>query len=402
MKKILALLLVTILFIGCTPKAEDLTKNYKSRIEKVTGTPSEVFKATQMEFGVEILKQSYKNENILVSPLSIELALAMVFNGADNETKTQMESVFGLSPEDLNVELNKYVSNLPSNKSASLHIANSIWLKDEKDFTVKEDFLQTNADYYDSGVFKEPFDGETVKKINSWVDDNTHGMIEKIIDRIDDPLTVMYLINALAFEAKWIEPYEKTDVSDGTFTTISGEKQTVKMMASTEYTYLEDENATGFIKRYEGGNYAFATLLPKGDIESYVNLLSGENLINVFENKTGEKVICKMPKFNVDYGVTLNDILISMGMPDAFDVDKADFSKISDAPLYINRVLHKTHITVDELGTKAGAVTAVEKNCGSAMIDKPKEVILDRPFVYMIIDTTTNLPIFMGVLTEIK
>lgn len=402
MKKLLCLILVLILFVGCTQKAENLAANYQSRISEITGTPSERFNLTQFEFGVEILKDNFKKENILISPLSIKLAMAMVYNGADSETQKQMESVLGLSPEELNTELNKYLSVLPSKENATLHIANSIWLKDEEGFLVKDEFLQTNADYYNAGVFKEPFDSQTVKKINGWVNDNTHKMIEKIIDRIDDPLTVMYLINALAFEAKWAEPYEKPDVRDGTFTALSGKEQTVKMMSSTEYTYLEDEHATGFIKRYEGGNYAFATLLPKGDIESYINYLNGENLLNIFENKSSETVICKMPKFSLDYSVTLNDSLISMGMPDAFNSNKADFSKISDTPLYINRVLHKTHITVDELGTKAGAVTAVEVNCGSAMMDKPKEVILDRPFVYMIIDTTTNLPIFIGALTEVK
>lgn len=173
------------------------------------------------------------------------------------------------------------------------------------------------------------------------------------------------------------------------------------MMSSTETTYLENDDMTGFIKHYKGNNFSFVAMLPKDDIESFISSLDGEKIQEILENKRTNTVYCKMPKFSYDYGVELNDILISMGMPDAFDREKADFSKLSDFPQYISQVLHKTHITVDELGTKAGAVTAIT-NCGSAMPNDPKEVVLDRPFFYMITDTATNLPIFMGVLTEVK
>ena len=399
MKKLLSLVLVLILFVACTPKPQDLTENFQQKIGKITGTPSEILKLTQMEFGAEILKQSYKNDNTLISPLSIKLALAMIFNGADNETKSQMTSALGLSPEELNTELKKYVDSLPSGEKAKLHIANSLWLKSDN-FSVKDEFLQTNVDYFNSDVFKESFDSKTVKKVNAWVKENTKNMIDKIIDRFDDPDIVMFLMSALAFEAEWADIYDKRDVTDGTFTAYSNEKQKVKMMSSTENIYLEDDFSTGFIKKYAGGNYAFVALLPKEDIDTLVASLNGENLTKLLNNKMTNTVHCKMPKFSYDFSITLNDILISMGMSDAFNKDKADFSKISETPLYISAGLHKTHITVDELGTKAGAVTAIA-NCGSAMPTDPKEVVLDRPFLYMIIDTQTNLPIFMGVLTEI-
>ena len=399
MKKLLCLLLVTVLFVGCTPQAKNLAKNYQQKIENISGTPSEILVKTQFEFGAEILKQSFKNDNVLISPLSIKLALAMVFNGADNETKSQMASVLGLSPEELNVELYKYVSTLKNDKT-TLHIANSLWLKNDNNFIVKDEFLQTNVNYYNAGVFKENFDSKTAKKINGWVKENTKGMIDEIIDAID-PETVMYLINALAFEAEWLDVYEKSEVDDGTFTALSQEKQKVKMMSSTENTYIENDDMTGFIKHYKGNGFAFVAMLPKDDIESFISSLDGEKIQDFLENKRTNTVYCKMPKFKYDYDIKLNDILISMGMPDAFDIEKADFSGISQKPQYIGQVLHKTHITVDELGTKAGAVTAIA-NCGSAMPTDPKKVVLDRPFAYMIIDTTTNLPIFMGTVTEIR
>lgn len=398
MKKFLAIFLILILLCACTPQPNDLTEGYTQRISHLAGTPQEKFIYSQHEFAVEILKQNFENKNILISPLSIKLALALVLNGAESETKKQIEKALGLTSDELNKELYKYVSNLSSEE---LHIANSIWIKDAKDFTVKEDFLQTNADYYNAGVFKEPFDKNTVKKINFWVKENTDKMIDGVIDEID-PLTIMYLINALAFEAEWSDPYMNNDVADGTFTSISGEKQDAKMMCSTEYSYLEDENVTGFMKKYVYSKYAFVALLPQNDISEYITSLSGENIKNILDNKTSQAVICKLPKFSYEYSKTLNDTFVNMGITDAFDSFKADFSKISHTPLYISRVIHKTYIEVNQKGTKAGAVTAVEMNCGSAMMDKPKEVILDKPFLYMIIDTESNLPIFIGALTDVK
>ena len=399
MKKLLSLLLTAIVFCGCVPKANDLTKGYERQVSIPISQPAEVFNATQTDFAVNLIKQNFKKNNVLISPLSVKIALAMTLNGAENETKKQMENLLGMTCQELNEDILKYTSSLTSTKKAKFHIANSIWLRDY-DFTVKDEFLQATVNYYGAGIFKEPFDNSTVKKINVWVKENTDGMIKEIIHGIEKD-TIMYLINALAFDAEWLNIYEESDVRDGQFTSINKEKQKAEMMSSTEYSYLEDDFATGFIKGYHG-NYAFVALLPKGDIESYIDSLNGNAIENILKTKENTAVHCKLPKFSLDYDVLLNDSLINMGMSDAFSKDNADFSKMSDYELYIDSVIHKTHITVDEKGTKAGAVTAVVMKNASMPMDKPKEVILDRPFVYMIIDTTNNLPLFMGVLTEIK
>lgn len=406
MKKLLALLLICLLFCACAskevPKVSDssLTKEFSPTTETPTEPPVDAFKLAQANFAVNLLKANFQNDNVLISPLSVNSALAMTLNGADNETKSQMEAVLGLPLDELNTEILKYTTALNSNELATLNIANSIWVKNG-DFKVNNDFLQAIVNYYNADVFKEDFNSETLEKINNWVSQNTNEMIKNILDRIDSS-AIMYLINALAFEAEWLDPYYDHNVSESEFTSINSKKQKVEMMYSTETVYLEDDSATGFMKRYSG-NYAFVALLPKDDIESYVKSLDGNKIISIIGNKTYSTVECKLPKFSLDYSVTLNDSLINMGMPDAFNPKKADFSKISDVPLYINRVIHKTHITVNELGTKAGAATAVEINCeGAVVTDDLKKVYLDRPFLYMIIDTTSNLPIFMGVLSEIQ
>ena len=204
------------------------------------------------------------------------------------------------------------------------------------------------------------------------------------------------------------KPYNEYSVQeDRTFTKEDGTKQKATLMYSEESTYLEDEKATGFIKYYKDKKYAFAGLLPKEGVTvaEYVAWLNEERLQELFAGAKKTVVNAALPKFETEYDILLNDVLISMGMPDAF-CSSADFSKMATSErgdIFINRVLHKTFISVDELGTKAGAVTAVEMTDESAMI--PAEyynVFLDRPFVYMLIDCETNQPFFIGTMMDVE
>ena len=213
----------------------------------------------------------------------------------------------------------------------------------------------------------------------------------------------MYLLNALSFDAEWRSVYKESQVRDGVFTAQDGSEQTAAFMHSIEYEYLEDDSASGFVKYYADGKYAFAALLPNEGVSigDYINELTSEHLAEVFDSAQNFEVDAAIPKFDTEYGVLLNDILYSMGMTDAFDAASADFSGIGvsgKGRLYIGQVVHKTHITVDEKGTKAGAVTMVSAPASDAMPVETKTVHLDRPFVYMIIDCETFLPVFIGTL----
>ncbi|MDD4125721.1 MAG: serpin family protein [Eubacteriales bacterium] len=371
--------------------------------------PDEAFTASYADFSMELFKKTItEGKNSLISPLSVMLALAMTANGADTQTKAEMETLLGggISLENLNEYLYYYVNSLPSDKKYKLGIANSIWFRDDEDtLAVEVDFLQINADYYNASAYKSPFDAQTVKDINNWVKDKTDGMIDSIVDRIDAD-TVMYLINALVFDAEWATIYEKNNITDGTFTAYDGKKRTVEMMSSVEERYIDDGKATGFIKYYKDGKYAFVALLPNVDItlDEYIDTLTGEGFVTAVKNAEKVSVEAKTPKFNYAYTVTMNDALKALGMPTAFNSGTADFSKLASSPygnIYIGEVLHKTFISVDERGTKAGAVTKVEMKLKSCpMYDYT--VTLDRPFVYAIIDTSTNLPVFMGTVTDIE
>ncbi|MBE6536734.1 MAG: serine protease [Ruminococcaceae bacterium] len=360
------------------------------------------------DFAIRLFKATNENgKNVLISPLSVLTALAMTANGAMNETRNQMEGVFGMSVEELNLYLYTYVNSLPQAEKYKLALANSIWFTEAKRFSVNHDFLQLNADYYGADIYKAPFNKRTVKDINNWVKSKTDKMIPKVIDEIS-PGAVMYLINALAFEAEWSRVYEKYQVSDAKFTGEDGSKQDVELMYSKEGKYLEDEKATGFIKYYKNAKYAFVALLPNENVSvtDYVNSLDGASLNELLKNAESRIVETAIPKFETEYSTEMSEILAAMGMTDAFNDVNADFSALGTSEagnIFISSVLHKTYIQVGEKGTKAGAVTVIEMNDASAAPpDEIKRVYLDRPFVYMLIDCENNVPFFIGTLMEVN
>ena len=364
--------------------------------------------AAVTDFAVRLFRASNdQGKNTLISPLSVLCALSMTANGAEEETLNQMEKVLGMSREELNLYLYTYMQNLPTGEKYKLKLANSIWFTGDSRFSVKQNFLQTNADYYGADVYKALFDEQTCKNINDWVKNKTDGMIPEILDQIP-PEAVMYLVNALAFEAEWSKIYEENQVREGEFIKEDGTKQKVEFMYSTEGVYLADEKATGFMKYYSGEKYAFVALLPnKGvSLSDYIASLTGESLHRLLSNPKADKVETAIPKFETGYDVELSAILKAMGMPDAFDDEKANFTGLgtsSAGNIYIGRVLHKTFISVAEKGTKAGAATVVEMwEETSIMPTLSKEVILDRPFVYMLVDCENNIPFFIGTMTDIE
>ena len=407
--------LILSLFSGCTLRpvsADNLTDGIKPDEVPVYNNFNNGENVAVSDFAAKLLQQSFKDDkSTVISPISVLYALAMTANGADGETLSQMENVFGMDIDTVNNYLHSTVSVLPSDVGYTVDLANSLWIKDDQtDFVVNEDFLKTVKSYYDAGVFKETFDDHTLKAINNWVVQKTNGQIQDILDKID-PDAVMYLVNAINFEADWDSIYEKHQVSDGEFTKADGTTQTVEFMFSDEHGYLEDENTTGFVKYYKDYKYAFVALLPDENIsvDEYIASLNGDKLAQLLASKSGKMVLTSMPKFETTFDTEMSESLKALGMTDAFDYRVADFSRMGAAQqegenLCVNRVIHKAFIRVAEKGTQAGAATVVEMATEGAMAvtEKPKEVYLDRPFVYMIIDCSNNLPLFMGAVTEIE
>lgn len=399
---------------GKTPQAEHLSA--VNLMENVTANalaakPADnAFVLNTADFALELFKKSVSDDkNSMISPLSVLLALSMTANGADGNTLSQMQKVLGVTfnIDELNKYLRGYAGSLTSTDKAKLSIANSIWFRnDNSSIEVNPDFLQTNADYYNADAFSAAFDAQTLADINSWVSDKTDGLINSILDEIPNA-AVMYLINAMVFDATWQDVYSLDQIIDNTFNAYDGTKQTAAMMCSREIKYLSDGKATGFIKPYADGQYSFVALLPNEDVsvQDYIASLTGESFIDTIGNAKTGIVNATLPKFTSEYKLEMNDALKSLGITDAFSDSLADFTKLGhseNGSIFINSVIHKTYISVDELGTKAGAVTAVEMYAGSVMVADYYTVTLDRPFVYAIIDNNTNLPLFIGSVLSIN
>ena len=371
------------------------------------------FAAAEMNFGVEMLKKCYDpNSNLLISPVSVSTALAMTANGADGDTRKEMEKVLGgdITLDQLNEYISYYAAHLPKEQKEKAYIANSIWFKDAENFKVYDEFLETNKKFYNSEIYKTDFTDNTVKAINSWVNRNTNGMIPSLVKKEDmTPLLRMMLINTLYFEAEWQRTYKDSYTTD--FTDIYGKKHEIEMMGDKEYLYYDLGDADAFKKPYVG-NYSFVGILPHEDVDfnEYIESLDASKLsegLKESEDPETFELNVSIPKFKYSYSKTLKDVLTEMGMPTAFDSIKADFSKINDLtvqgaePLYIGNVLHKTKIEVNEKGTKAAAVTAVMMEAGCPLPTKRIiNIYLNRPFVYMIVDEN-NVPAFIGAVTSL-
>ena len=379
------------------------SENQQGQTEVPEGTDQ---KAT--DFVVRLLKASNDSgKNTLISPLSVMSALTMTANGAGGETLKQMEEALGMPLEELNAYLTAYMNSLSDSDKYKMDLANSIWFTSKDSFTVNEDFIKENVAKFGADIYKAPFDDSTLKDINKWVKEKTDGMIPKILDQISED-AVMYLINALAFEAEWGEPYFDFQVQKDDFTAEDGSKEKVELMHSREGTYLESEDATGLVKYYKGGKYAFAALLPNEgvSVDELIANLDGNKLHEILANGRDIEVISAIPKFETSFDIEMSDVLKGMGMIDAFDAGKADFTAMGTSEInniFISRVIHKTFISVAEQGTKAGAATLVEMTEGCALSEEePKEVILNRPFVYMLVDCETWTPFFIGTLMHVK
>ncbi len=397
---------------GSQPSAPTESVSTGDLMDGITPTPvsqktvDEAFQRAEMTWAVSLFRAAAsesREENLLLSPLSAQLALAMTAGGAVGQTREEMETLLGggLSLEELNAYLGSYAGSLSSEAA----IANSIWFRDDENrLRVEPSFLQTNADYYGAQIYRAPFDDGTLRDVNRWVEQHTDGMIDRILEEID-PNAVLYLINALVFDAEWETVYKKTDISEGVFTAATGEQRTVERMHAAESRFLDDGRATGFIKNYKDGHYRFAALLPNEGIglDEYIAGLTADGLLDTLQNAAAVSVETVMPKFQCEYELQMNKLLAAMGMPTAFDSAAADFSRMavsSRGNIFIGNVLHKTYISVDERGTRAGAVTSVEmKDEAAALFDRT--VILDRPFLYMILDGETNLPLFIGAVRDI-
>ena len=378
-----------------TPSAEE-----QAALEELAADEEEA--AATRDFAVRLLGRCVTEDpgsNVLVSPLSTLYALALLENGAAGETLAQLEAATGLSRDDLTAHLAAYATLAAE---GPLDLANSVWLRDDAGLAVSDAFLEASEQELDAQVFHEPFDDTTAEALNAWVSEKTHGMIPSLVDEIPDQ-AMLYLANALAFEGVWEEPYDDGFVQDDTFTCEDGTEKDVRMMLSREDAYYEGDLATGFSRPYEDG-YSFVALLPREGVTvtELVAGLDGAALDEFLVPVENTVVDAYLPQFTATYDNELSDELRELGVEDVFDAARADLTPLGTGPtgpLYASQVLHRTYVDVNEEGTRAAATTVVQVMDGAAApAEEPevREVRLDRPFVYLIMDSRTGTPVLLG------
>lgn len=374
-------------------------RKYKCRltVKKATDTLPKSIDGSTLLQSVFLLDNLYKNENIIVSPTSLNLVLGMAANGATDETKAALEKYLGKSAN----EYNQYASSLMEKAEGDemLTLANGVWYKDG--CRIKPDFSSQITRYYSAELKEAPFDQSTVEQINQWASDHTKKMIPKVLDEIPrDAVTI--LANALLFEGKWTNAFQAEDTYKRTFTKIDGVKEDVDMMSATENIYYENDYAVGFEKTYgNDARYSFIAILPKKKGEFK---LSNLNLPKFLKTKTTKyPVQIVMPKFSYSWDDELTNTLKNTNVKIIFDESKNPLGNLVESPypVYASDVFQACKITVDEEGTKAAAVTTmIVKNASAIVQSNRKEVVLDRPFGYIIMDNRTNEVLFMGKVIE--
>ena len=388
--------------------SEDLTELY-TRNTAGNSNADEAFCSAVTDCSIELFRKvsaketsGGNNGSVLVSPDSIETALAMLENGAAGNTLNEMGSVLGggMDREAFCSYLAGMNDRLERSDKIIFQQSNSIWARKGL-MDVSERFLQQNKDYFDSQFYVAPFSTETVSDINNWVYNNTRNMIRNILDRLTDD-DRMVLINTIAFEGKWAVPFES--VTDETFTNAEGAAENASMLKELgSCNYFSLNGAKCFERRYKGGEISFVGILPPEGTtaDAFVRGMSGSDFRSAWKKRKMEHVDLTMPEFKYDYGTELQDVLKDMGMEEAFSA-AADFSAMGEPSVMVDRVIHKTHIELDRNGTKAAAATAVVAKESSAYMESPIEIRMDRPFVYALVDNETGIPLFIGSVKTLK
>jgi serine protease inhibitor len=401
----LVIVSIPVLFMKCTKTPDDILPTEPVEIE-LTSEQIELIDS-ENSFAFDIFSKIVENEgtdkNIIISPLSISYALSMTLNGSDGTTREAMLDalrVKGITTEEINNSYKNLTEALLSvDKRVEMGIANSVWTEDR--ISPKQSFIDILEHYYNAESKNFSITDPTAPdKINKWIEDNTKGLIKKMIDELDNN-TVMLIINAIYFKAKWKLQFDEKDTDDLPFYKPGDNQVDVPMMKQRDDFNIYDGD--GFMLAefpYGQGNFVMDILLPDENdgINKILPSVTDASFSGWLEQMREKKTDVFIPRFKYGFKKKLKDILSDMGMGIAF-TDLADFDNITeDDELMINDVTHQAFIETNEEGTEAAAATVVDIVLRSA----PEPVVFraDHPFIYIIRETTTNSIIFMGVVAD--
>lgn len=340
-------------------------------------------------FAYDLYSQAYEEgKDIFISPFSISIALSMLTTGASGNTEAELLKLLGFggrTAAELDAYYSKVMGNMASqDPSTTLSIANAIW--SSKDIILKTQFIKDCENYFSSTAESVDFsDAATLGKLNAWVSDHTNGKIDRMFDELS-PDTKTVLANALYFKAKWAFEFVR-----------SGNR----LLAKVRTAYCENDRCSIVSLPYGNGAFSLKIFLPSAN-SSLKEVVENLDKLNDWHYTTYEtaNVSLDMPAFSFSYDRKLGDDLRKMGVRDAFDPNNADFSKMTELPLYVGNVIHRAFVDVNEKGTEAAAVTAVEMECADAgpSQKEPRDVnfTVDRDFIFEIIDRSSGTVVFIG------
>ncbi len=358
------------------------------------------------EFGFKLFKNIAGDDggsNILISPLSISMALGMTLNGAAGETLEAMRETLefsGMTEDEINKSYRNLIDFLGSlDPKVKLEIANSIWARLE--FVVEQEFLDINQSFFDAEVRQLDFgDPSTVDTINAWVSENTNGKIESIIESISRDV-VMYLINAVYFNAEWSDPFDTNSTINAAFYKMDGTITDCKLMRDwMDVPHVFNDELKAVELTYGDGTFGMVLILPNHGVElsEIIEQLDDEWWSSLVDLMVDRNLDISLPRFKFEFEDQLKDNLSSLGMDIAFDAGRADFTKINrNGGLFISRVKHKTFIRANEFGTEAAAVTLVEISRSS--LPDP-DFLANRPFLFAIRERQSGSILFIGQVTD--
>jgi serine protease inhibitor len=400
--------LIPILLAGLLPLSSCGTNNIESpavysnakhQINFGKEDYKKVVKASN-QFGFNLLTQIDPTKNLFISPASAFLALSMVYNGADGETKDEMTDVLqtgGIDTTQLNQANASLMALLTKNtKQINVSIGNSIWLNEHYHF--EDDFAQNTKDYYHAETQEiDVMDKDSSKLINEWVKEATNKKIDKIASDRLDPNMVAMLINAIYFKGTWKYEFDKKYTKNRPFHLQDGTISDVPLMLLEEkLDYLETEGFQAIKLPYGDNDMSMTVFLPKGPLDEFSQTLTNDNWEKWNKNFQQNEGTLLLPAFKLDYEKELSSELIALGMNTAFE-EKANFSKMikEDIPIWISKVKQKAYIKVSEEGTEAAAATAVEMKTESAVLGG-FHMEVNKPFFFTITDNESGTILFMG------
>ena len=347
-----------------------------------------------------ILKFMPDDKNYMVSPFSLKMAMSLAANGADGTTKDEILTAFGIDNLDsYNTAAKELIERYEGTSSVKLNVANSIWLNKDvagKDIKFTDEYKKLVSEYY-KGTASEEDAKNIAMKINSWVEKKTNNKIKNLLPE-GDAKFLSVLVNTIYFKGEWAEQFEEYATKEEDFTDRNGKVEKTDFMHKTErYRFYEDENMKMVRVPYKGGKTAMYLVLPTNEDKM--------DIATALDNMNSYKVRLSFPKFKTEYSLSFKEILKHIGIEKAFEKCEAEFDEVmfkgvkEGENVYVDDVLQKTFIEVDENGTEAAAATAVIMNKATSIgpgMEEIKEFKADRPFIYFIRDDVTHEVLFIG------